>query len=154
MSTKFEYKVSNGGAPTGLKVIANDGTLTSRGIKTVTETFTLSDFTDGGGASGTVDFTDSLPVGAVVLRTLIEDVTGFAGDTSATVTIGDGTDVDRYSTGTPSVFTTIASVDAGAPSGTVFHAAAKTPKVTVTSATDFTSVTAGSITVSIIYYKL
>jgi len=71
MATKYEYKVSNGGAATAKKVISNDGTLTTKGFSVITETFALSDFTDGGGTSGTVDFTATLPLGAVVARTLI-----------------------------------------------------------------------------------
>ena len=119
-----------------------------------TEVVSLADFTDGGATVGTVDLNTSIPAGAVFARTLINPITGFIGDTSATATIGDGTDVDRYNTGTPNVFADAAAgVDFGAPSGTVFHAAAKTPKVTVTTNADFTSVTAGSLTITIFYYQ-
>lgn len=121
-------------------------------LEVIQETVALADFTDGGSTAGTVELSTDIPVGAVVTRTLITDVTGFAGDTSAVVTIGDGTDVDRYNTGTPSVFATAANVDAGAVSGTIYHSAAKTPKITVTSATDFGAVTAGEMTVTIFYY--
>jgi len=83
---------------------------------------------------------------------MITDVTGFAGDTSATITIGDGTDADRYNTGTPSVFATATDIDAGAVSGTAYHAAAATPTLIVTSGSDFGAVTAGSVTITIFYY--
>ena len=80
-------------------------------------------------------------------------ITGFAGDTSAVITVGDGTTVDRYNTGTPTVFTTAAAgVGLGVVSGTAFHAAAKTPVVTITSAADWGSVTAGQITLTLLYY--
>lgn len=157
MSTKYSYSVSNGGVSKGaaIEVINNEGVPNLTGIKVIKESFTLSDFTDGGGAAGTVEFaSNTLPIGAVVVRTLIEDVTGFIGDTSAVITVGDGTDVDRYNTGTPSVFADIDAVDAGAVSGTAYHAAAKTPTITVTSGTDFGSVTDGALTVAIAYYKL
>jgi hypothetical protein len=121
-------------------------------LRSARETFELADFTDGGSTTGTVDFADTIPLGAVVLRTLISNVTGFIGDTSATIQVGDGTDVDRYTTGTPSVFTTIAHLDAGAVSGTAYHAAEKTPKITVTSGSDFSAVTAGELTVEILYW--
>lgn len=118
------------------------------------ETVAYSAFTDGGAAAGTYDLGISIPAGAVFARSLVTGITGFTGDTSAVLTIGDGTDVDRYNTGTPSVFTTAAAgVDVGAPSGTLFHADAKTPKLTVTSNADFTSVAAGALTVTLFWYE-
>lgn len=113
----------------------------------------FDDFTDGGSTVGTLDLGVSIPVGAVFQRTLINDVTEFAGDTSATLTIGDGTDVDRYNTSTVNVFATADALDAGAASGTLFHSAAKTPKLTVTTNADFTSVTAGQLTVTLFWLQ-
>jgi hypothetical protein len=107
-------------------------------LKSYQETISVADFTDGGGATGTLALGITIPAGAVYAQTLVTGVVGFAGDTSATFQLGDGTDADRYSTGTPSVFATaVAGADAGVPSGTKFHSAAKTPTVTVTTATDF-----------------
>lgn len=118
------------------------------------QTVTLAEFTDGGSTAGTLDLGVSIPAGAVYAQTLVSDLTGFAGDTSATLQVGDGTDVDRYSTGTPSVFTTAAAgIDAGVPSGTKFHSAAKTPKLTITTNADFTSVSAGAMTVTLFWYE-
>lgn len=118
------------------------------------ETVTYDQFTDGGGAAGTLALGISIPAGAVFARTLVTGITGFTGDTSAALTVGDGTDVDRYNTGTPSVFTTAAAgADMGAPSGTLFHSTAKTPTLTVTSNADFTSVAAGQMTVTLFWYE-
>lgn len=118
------------------------------------ETVTRAQFTDGGSTAGTYSLATSIPAGAVFLRSSIHGITGFTGDTSAAITIGDGSDVDRYNTGTPSVFTTAAEgVDVGAPSGTAFHSAAKTPVLTVTSNADFTNVAAGALTVTLFYYR-
>jgi hypothetical protein len=126
----------------------DDGTA----VKKFTETVAYDDFTDGGAAVGTIDLTNTIPVGAWVICALATAVTGFAGDTSAVVTLGDGSDVDRYNTGTPSVFATAANgVSLGAPSGTQYHATAATVTVTVTTATDFTSVSAGSLTIEFYY---
>lgn len=123
-------------------------------LVTYQQTVAFSEFTDGGGAAGTLALAASIPAGAVFARSLIDQITGFTGDTSAVLTIGDGTDVDRYNTGTPSVFTTAAAgVDAGAPSGTLFHSAAKTPTLTVTSATDFGAVSAGAVRVTLFWYE-
>ncbi len=119
------------------------------------ETITRSQFTDGGSTAGTKVLGVTIPAGATFLRTLITGVTGFAGDTSAVVTVGDGSDVDRYNTGTPSVFATAAAgADAGAPSGTLFHSAdVASPTVTVTSAADFTNVTTGSMVVTLFWFE-
>ena len=114
----------------------------------------FAEFTDGGSAAGTLDLGTSIPAGAVFERTLLTALTGFAGDTSAVIQIGDGTDVDRYNTGTPSVFADAsAGADAGAPSGTKFHSTAKTPKVTITSGTDWGSVTAGQVAITLFWYE-
>lgn len=121
------------------------------GMHVIQQRIELADFTDGGSTSGTLVLDEQIPVGAFVLRALLVDVTGFAGDTSATITVGDGTDADRYNTGTPSVFTTAAAIDLGAPSGTQIHTAAKSVTLTVTSNSDFGAVTAGAATVRIYY---
>lgn len=133
--------------------IANSN-LAAPKIRVYQETVAFGAFTDGGAAAGTFDLSVSIPAGAVFLRTLLTALTGFAGDTSAVITVGDGTDVDRYNTGTPDVFTTAAAgVDMGAPSGTAFHSAAKTPKITITSGTDWGLVTAGALTLTLFWYQ-
>jgi hypothetical protein len=93
----------------------------------------------------------AIPVGATVLRTSVTGVGAFLGDTSAVLTVGDGTDVDRYNTGTPSVFAAAVQITAGIPSGVAEHVAAIKPVLTVTSAADFTAVTAGALTIRILY---
>ena len=113
---------------------------------------TRAQFTDGGATAGTFSLNHSIPAGARFAFALLTSITGFTGDTSAVITVGDA-DVDRYNTGTPSVFTTAAAgVDMGVPSGTAWHTAAATPVITITSATDFTNVTAGSLTITLFYY--
>lgn len=118
------------------------------------ETVTRAQFTDGGAAIGTVALNVTIPAGAVFLQAAIGPITAFAGDTSATIKIGDGTDDDRYGTGAPSTFTTVTSgKSAGPPSGIEWHSAAKTPVVTITSATDFTNVSAGQVTVHLFWIE-
>lgn len=129
----------------------------SQELRSITQTLAVADFTDNADATGEIDLDHVIPAGAVVVRTLVKSIVGFAGDTTATFQVGDGTDVDRYSTGTPSCFTTaVAGVDAGAVSGTAFHATAKTPTLTVTGGSDFTDIVTdgnGSIEVTIFYYE-
>lgn len=125
----------------------------SMGMHCLQQRIAFSQFTDGGAAAGTLALTEKIPQGAWVLRTLLQNVTGFTGNTSAVVTVGDGSDVDRYNTGTPSVFTTANAIDLGAPSGTQIHTAEATVTVTVTGGSDFTAINAGAATVRI-YYML
>jgi hypothetical protein len=117
----------------------------------IEERVTRAQFTDGGATAGTYTIKSSIPVGAYFLAAVVTNVTGFIGDTSAALTIGDGTDVDRYNTGTPTVFTTANTAVTGIPSGVRDHAAAISPVLTVTSAADFTNVTAGALTVRLIW---
>lgn len=119
----------------------------------ITQRLTRAQFTDGGGTSGTKDLNGTIPAGSIVTRSLCSRITGFTGDTSATLILGvTGGDTDRYMTGTPSVFTTAAQgVDLGVPSGTVWHTAAAIPTALITSAADFTNVVAGALTIKLFY---
>ena len=109
----------------------------------------FSQFTDGGGASGTYTCQFTLPVDFFISQIAVVNVTGFTGDVSATLTVGDGSDVDRLNTGTPSVFTTIAGLDMGIPSGVQSIVTAFRPVLTVTTNADFTSVTAGQLDIKV-----
>jgi len=114
---------------------------------------TYDQFTDGGGTSGTLDCGINIPAGADFLKTCVTAITGFTGDSSATIKVGDGSTADRYNTGTPSVFTTAAAgVDMGVPSGTKWHTAATNVTITITSGTDWGQVTAGKLTLTVWYY--
>ena len=116
------------------------------------ETIAFGDFTDGGGAAGTIDLTNTIPAGAIVLYVGSDALTGFAGDVSATIQIGDGSDVDRYNTGTPDVFSDVANgIDLGNPSGDQFHDAEATVTVTITADANWGDVDAGEITLEFYY---
>lgn len=121
------------------------------------EQVAVTAFTDGGSTVGYVDLATTIPAGAVFLAAAVSGITGFAGDTSAAATLGDGSDVDRYNTSTMDLFSTVAAgVAAGVPSGTTFHATAKTPRLTVTTASDFTlskTNAAGKVTVTLAYLR-
>lgn len=119
----------------------------------LTETVGYAAFTDNANATGQFDLTaGNIPIGATLIASAVTAITGFTGDTTATMTIGDGTDVDRYNTGTLDVFTTLANgIATGVPSGVQYHDAAKTPRLTVTGGADFTSISAGSVTVEYYY---
>ncbi len=117
----------------------------------IIQTVAIADFTDGGSTAGTKALAYTIPVGATVVRAFVQALTGFTGDTSCTLIIGDGSVTNRYMTGTPSIFTTAAGeTDLGAVSGVAYHSAAKTVTLTATSNADFTNVTAGRLTVVIV----
>ena len=123
-------------------------------VSVLEETHTAASFTDGGAAVGTKTMTGYIPAGAVILGTKVLVPAGFAGNVSATMTIGDGSDAERYMTPTCNVFATAANgVQSGVPSGNKLQVTAVKPVLTVTSSTDFTLVLAGggSVTVAIYY---
>ena len=141
--TTRDFQIPTGGTSRKLGVVS-----------VIEETVDHADFTDGGGAAGTIQLQGTVPAGAVLLGSKVLVPEGFAGDSSAALTIGDGSDVDRYMTGTPSVFATAASgIQTGAPSGNRLLTADNRPTVTVTSGTDWGSVTAGQLTISIYYIE-
>lgn len=119
----------------------------------IEEYVSVGQFTDGGSTSGTYQMQETIPAGAHVLATLVTNVIGFAGDTTATLVVGDGSDVDRYNTGTPSVVSNVAMVAMGAVSGTVVHTAAVRPTLTITGGSDFGKITAGALAIRIVYLK-
>ena len=122
-------------------------------VQKFTETVAFGAFTDGGGAAGTYDLTaGTIPVGARFMFYIITALTGFAGDTSAVLDAGDGTDVDRYNGAAIDVFTTAANgIEVTAPGGVLYHDTAATVTLTITTAADWGSVTAGSVTVEFYY---
>lgn len=125
------------------------------GYKTATVTAADAAWVDGGGAVGTFTLTGvGIPAGAVILGTKVIVTAGFAGDVSATLTIGDGTDADRYMTGTPSIFATAATgIQTGVPSGDKLILTVNSPVLTVTGSSDWGLVAAGGGSMSVtIYY--
>ena len=123
------------------------------GLQCIGETVTFADFTDGGSTVGTYTSKLQIPAGAKVKDTLIQNVTGFAGNVSAALTVGDGTDVDRYNTSTLDVFSTVAAIDGGAISGTAIHTAAKNVVLTITVNSDWGLVTAGTLTFKVFFLR-
>lgn len=130
------------------------------GLRLGSSSFSVAaaDLVDGGAAIGTyspaIPATE-IPEGAVPFASVVRVQAGFTGDVSAVIQLGDGTDADRYNTGTPSVFATAATgIQTGVVSGEKLVTTAHFPVVTITSATDIGLVItedAGALTVSILY---
>lgn len=136
--------IDSAGALTIAAAAVSSSKMAKPRLRTVREQLLASALTDGGAAVGTKTMSTTIPAGSRYLATLVDNIIGFAGDTTATLKIGDGTTADRYMTGTPSIFTTAAQgVDMGVVSGTAWHTAAKTLTATVTSSADITPVLAG-----------
>jgi hypothetical protein len=128
----------------------NDDWVLTEGL--IAQYIDYSEFTDGGGATGTLVLNATIPAGAYFERSRLFNNAAAEGESTLTIQIGDGTDVDRYTTGTPSVAAAAAALDLGAPSGTAAHAAAiSTVTVTLTEDDDFTDITAWSATVVMRY---
>lgn len=127
----------------------NDDWVLDRG--TISQYVDYTDFTDGGGATGTLVLTATIPIGAIVTRCFLVNNSDATGVSTLTIQVGDGTDADRYTTGTPSVATAANILDLGVPSGTAVHVASKSVTVTLTEDDDFADVTAWSATVVLQY---
>jgi len=102
-----------------------------------------TDFTDNTDATGTYTSTIVLPIDFFISRCVLVNLAGFTSDTSAAITVGDGSDVDRLHAGTPSVLAPLAALELGVPSGTACVATAFSPVCIVTGAADFTSIDGG-----------
>jgi hypothetical protein len=114
----------------------------------------LADFTDNTDATGYVDLSTQLLAGAIPLGFKAVVHTAFIGNVSAAIQVGVAGDLDRFSSDTSqSVFTT-GVIGAGAPADAADGmGVAQTVRVTVTGATDFTAITAGSMTVTVYYIE-
>lgn len=123
-------------------------------VQYLEETFSFDDMTDGGSTAGSYAFTGgTIPAGAQVLGWEANATAGFAGDTSAVIQVGISGNVNLYSAFTTgSVF---AAGKVGSPcqvsTDNPYQASAQTPLVTITSGADFTSVSAGTVTVRIAF---
>jgi hypothetical protein len=123
--------------------------------KLSSQTLAIANFTDNAGtATGYIDFTTGqIPSGAIVLGWKATTTTGFTGDTTATVIVGVSGDTDAFSAdATQSVLAAGTTGSASlAATGALPIATAQTPRVTVTGGSDFTSISAGSMSVDIYY---
>ena len=129
------------------------------GIRKVAEWVSYSDFTDGAGTDGTLALTDTIPAGSFVIGTKVRVTTGFTGDTTCVMDIGDGSDADLFSYTTHNIYTAASNLMEGCDSaaagntgtGIVPIATATTITLTATGASDWGLVTAGRLLVEVFY---
>lgn len=121
-------------------------------IRTISQVVAFGSFTDNTDATGYIDLATQLPAGAIPLGVTYLVSTGFTGDTTAVVQTGVAGDLDRFASVTDQSVLAAATVGHGVPADAVDGiAAAQTIRVTVTGSTDFTSISAGSMTVTVVY---
>ena len=111
----------------------------------------LSDFTDGGGTSGSYASGVIIPKGAIVLNSLI-DIKAETGASTLTCEIGDGSDADRFNASSDPSLDTVGLVAGGAPQGTALCSSDASITLTVTEGSDFGDVTVLNFVVYIYYY--
>ncbi len=122
--------------------------------KIVSQTLKIGDFTDNEDATGYIDFDTNLPANAVPLGWKAEVSAGFTGDTSATMQVGISGDLDKFSGSTAADCSSTGTIGAPANNDAVLSSSAQTPRVTVTGGSDFGSITAGSMVVTLYYLPM
>lgn len=117
-----------------------------QGLRSISQTATAAAganaMTDNAGtATGYIDFTTALPIGAVPVSSQFACSAAFAGDTTATWQLGISGTLDKYSTTTSnSCFTAITTSSLTKTTGLTATNAAQTPRLTITGGADFTSI--------------
>ena len=141
-------------AMSGDATMANTGavTLAVPNVGSVSQSIAYGDFTDGGGVDGYKDLATQIPAGAIPMGFGAVVATGFSGDTTAVVEVGVSGDTDRFSSVTDQSVLSAATVGAVVPSDACTGMnAAQTVRVTVTGGGNFTSISAGEMTVTVYY---
>lgn len=122
--------------------------------KLVSQSLDHASFTDGGSTSGYIDFTTGqLPACSLILGWKAVISEAFTGDTTGVITVGKSGATSQYTGDTDLSVYTAATVGSVGVEATSFEASAVTPRVTVTGSADFTSVTAGTMVVTIYYIE-
>ena len=122
--------------------------------KLVSQSLDHAAFTDGTSTSGYLDFTTGqIPANSLVLGWKAVISEAFTGDTTGVLTVGVSGGTSNYTGDTDLSCYTAATVGSAPAEATAFEASAVTPRVTVTGTSDFSSVTAGTMVVTIYYVK-
>jgi hypothetical protein len=136
--------------------LASDGTLALEipKIAVINKTCAIADFTDNEDATGYIDFAEnSMPAGAIPLGWKAVVTEGFTGDTGAIIKVGTAGVPEGLSGNTSQTVLVPGIVGSNASCGTSssYMGIAFTPRVTVVGDSDFSSITAGAMTVYIYY---
>jgi len=125
------------------------------GIRKVSQVVEYSDFTDGGGAAGTLNLRKKIPAGSFVIGSKVKVIEGFTGDTSCELDIGTASDADAFSLTTHNIYTAadnlLEAADYGGSAGFNLVTSDTTVKLTATSNSDWSNVSAGKMEVDVFY---
>lgn len=113
------------------------------GLRSAKLTLQASDFTDGGGTTGTYTWSSALPAGAIYIGCKAVVTSALDDDTSAALVIGKTSGEDEFSDGTSISLAAVASVGDSAEDPLEYLASATDVYLQITTATDFTLVYAG-----------
>jgi len=127
-------------------------------IRKIEQTVEYDDFTDGGSTAGTMNLSKQIPAGSFVIGSKVTVLTGFTGDTSCTLAIGDSGDSNCYSGNTThniyaAATNLVQPAYLTADCGLNAEASANSILLTATGASDFTAITAGKIIVEVFYFS-
>jgi hypothetical protein len=111
-----------------------------------------ADFTDGESTAGSIATGIAIQAGAIVLGYALEVSEAFAGDTTGTAELGDGTDADRFNglPDNPSVYAE-ATVQSMFPAAGGYVPTAADLTLTITGTADWGNVSAGKVNVKVFY---
>ena len=128
----------------------------SAGIQSLaSQSLEFGNFTDNTDATGFSDFTSgTIPANAIILGWKAVVSTGFSGDTTAVIQVGINGDEDAYSADVAQSVLAAATVGSAPLAATAYVGATATPRVTVTGGADFTSISAGTMVVTVYYTEL
>ena len=129
---------------------------TGMGIRKVSQIVNFGDLTDGAGTDGTLNLNKKIPAGSFVIGSKVTVKTGFAGDTTAVLSVGTAGDANEYSGNTThnilaAVRNSVKSAFITADAGLVAESADISVLLTVTGGSDFGLITAGKMLVEVFY---
>lgn len=117
----------------------------------VKKTLDYSEFVDGGGATATYTISgQTMPIGSIAIQAGVDVNAAFEDGDGPTMQVGDGSDTDRYATNNVDL-EAAGQQDLGAIKGTAYLAAAKDVLLTITDGTYYGTITAGTVTVWVVY---
>lgn len=134
----------------------NNGTAKIQAFASVvglSNTILYSAMTDNLNTTGYKDFTTTVPANSHILGWQAVVATGFTGDTTAVMQVGVSGDLDRFSADTAQSCLAAGTIGSASLAADALDgvSAVVTPRVTVTGGADFTSISAGSMVVTVYY---
>ena len=128
------------------------------GLRKVGQWVEVANFTDGGGAAGTLNLSKQVPAGSFVIGSKVKVTEGFSGDTTAVLDVGHSGDDDAFSLTTHNVLSVasnlVEAADVGSgDAGLLPIASDTTVLLTLTGASDFGLITAGKMFVEVFYFS-